>query len=423
MQKQKVYFKTFGCRTNVFDTQVMINALKDFIQTPYEEESDIVIVNSCTVTNGADSGVRNYINRLQKEGKKIFFTGCGVQTQGEALLEKGFVSGVFGHSHKEKINTLLKQEKSFYLRDDLESLEREILSDFVGKSRAFIKIQEGCDFACSYCIIPSVRGKARSFSEEKIIEQIRNLSQKGFSEFILTGTNMGSWGKDFGKNIAYLMESICKIKEVKRLRIGSLEPSQIDMRFLEILEHPKIERHLHIALQHTSPKMLKLMNRQNTFESDLELFNKLSQKGFALGSDYIVGHPGESAEIWEEAFRNFTLLPLTHLHSFVYSVRDNTASAMMQNRVLGNIAKMRKAQIEERVQINNLHFRENLNANKKTLNVLLEEIREVNGSYVAQGFDEYYNRVQINSKNSLLKDSWITIEKFTPKMDKNYVEI
>ena len=104
---QKVFFKTFGCRTNAFDTQVMINVLKDFIQTPYEEDSDIVVVNSCTVTNGADSGVRNYINRLQNEGKKIYFTGCGVQTQGKALLDKGLVSGVFGHSHKENINALL----------------------------------------------------------------------------------------------------------------------------------------------------------------------------------------------------------------------------------------------------------------------------------------------------------------------------
>ena len=321
MLKQKVYFKTFGCRTNTFDTQVMINALKDFIQTPYEEESDIVVVNSCTVTNGADSGVRNYINRLQNEGKRIYFTGCGVQTQGQTLLDKGLVNGVFGHSHKEKINTLLKQDSKFYLQDDLQSLENEILSDFVGKSRAFIKIQEGCDFACSYCIIPSVRGSARSFSEEQIVKQVENLTQKGFKEFILTGTNMGSWGKDFGLNLSILVESLCAIPSLKRLRFGSLEPSQIDEAFLKILEHKKIEKHLHIALQHTSPTMLKIMNRLNTFEKDLELFNMLHNKGFALGSDFIVGHPGESEEIWEEAFNNFSKLPLTHLHSFIYSPR------------------------------------------------------------------------------------------------------
>ncbi|WP_300674798.1 radical SAM protein, partial [Helicobacter sp. UBA3407] len=253
MQKQKVYFKTFGCRTNLFDTQVMINALQDFTQTPYEEESDFVIVNSCAVTNGAESGARNYIHRLQNEGKRIYFTGCGVQTQGQNLLDKGLVFGVFGHSHKENINAILKQKQSFFLEDDLKSLDNKILGDFVGKSRAFIKIQEGCDFACSYCIIPSVRGKARSFPQEKIISQVEKLTQKGFDEFILTGTNIGSWGKEFGKDIANLIESLCAIPSLKRLRIGSLEPSQINTHFLEILQNPKIERHLHIALQHTAP--------------------------------------------------------------------------------------------------------------------------------------------------------------------------
>nr|WP_236033152.1 tRNA (N(6)-L-threonylcarbamoyladenosine(37)-C(2))-methylthiotransferase MtaB [Helicobacter turcicus] len=421
--KQKVYFKTFGCRTNLFDTQVMINALKDFIQTPYEEDSDIVVVNSCTVTNGADSGVRNYINRLQNEGKRVYFTGCGVQTQGQTLLEKGLVSGVFGHSHKERINALLKQESKFYLKDNLEALEQEILSDFVGKSRAFIKIQEGCDFVCSYCIIPSVRGKARSFSQDKILKQVQNLIQKGFSEFIITGTNMGSWGKDFGLNIATLVESLCAISSLKRLRIGSLEPSQIDEKFLEVLENEKIERHLHIALQHTSSKMLKIMNRYNTFEKDLKLFNALRNKGFALGSDFIVGHPGESEEIWKEAFENFSQLPLTHLHSFIYSPRDNTPSALLKDRINGNVARERKNQLETRVRANNLKFREALCARKMPLNVLVENVTLQDSMSIAQGFDEYYNKVQIFSKQPILKDSWIKIENFNPRMDKNYAEI
>ena len=420
---QKVFFKTFGCRTNAFDTQVMINVLKDFIQTPYEEDSDIVVVNSCTVTNGADSGVRNYINRLQNEGKKIYFTGCGVQTQGKALLDKGLVSGVFGHSHKENINALLSKQTQFFLEDDLESLENEILSDFVGRSRAFIKIQEGCDFACAYCIIPSVRGRARSFPLDKIVQQVERLGDKGFSEFILTGTNMGSWGKDFNLSIAKLVESLCAIPTLKRLRIGSLEPSQIDTPFLEVLENPKIERHLHIALQHTSNTMLQLMRRINRVERDLELFQSLAKKNFALGSDFIVGHPGESEEVWNEAFKNFVDFPLTHLHSFIYSPRDNTPSATMQNRVNGAIAKNRKKQIETKVQENNLKFRESLSARGAPLCVLVEEVKRSDSLFVAQGFDEYYNKIQITSKNVIAKDQWLEIKNFTAKMDKNYAEI
>lgn len=423
MEKQKVYFKTFGCRTNLFDTQVMINGLKDFLQTPYEEESDIVVVNSCTVTNGADSGVRHYINRLQNEGKRIYFTGCGVQTQGRMLLEKGLVKGVFGHSHKENINALLQKDATFFLDDDLESLEQEILGDFVGKSRAFIKIQEGCDFACSYCIIPSVRGRARSFPKDKILKQVESLAQKGFSEFIITGTNMGSWGKDFGLNIAILVEALCEIPLLKRLRIGSLEPSQIDAHFLRAIEHPKVERHLHIALQHTAPKMLAIMNRHNTFERDLELFDSLSDRGFALGSDFIVGHPGESEEIWQEAFSNFCKLPLTHLHSFIYSPRNNTPSALLTDSVNGRVSKERKRQIEERVRNNNWQFRKHLQRANSPLKVLVESVVLEGSCYIAQGFDEYYNTVQIISKDPIIKDAWISLERFSAKEDKNYAEI
>lgn len=420
---QKVFFKTFGCRTNTFDTQVMINALKDFIPTPYEEDSDIVVVNSCTVTNGADSGVRNYINRLQNEGKKIYFTGCGVQTQGKMLLDKGLVSGVFGHSHKENINALLNKQTHFFLEDDLESLDDKILSDFVGRSRAFIKIQEGCDFQCSYCIIPSVRGRARSFPLSKIVQQVERLSDKGFSEFILTGTNMGSWGKDFKSSIAILVESLCAIPTLKRLRIGSLEPSQINAQFLEVLENPKIERHLHIALQHTSNAMLERMQRINRVEKDLELFQNLAEKGFALGSDFIVGHPGESEIIWKEAFENFVNFPLTHLHSFIYSPRDDTPSAKMQDRVNGLIAKNRKRQIETKVQENNLKFRESLSVRGVPLHILVEEVKQSDSLFIAQGFDEYYNKVQITSKNFIKKDNWLEIQNFTANMDKNYAKI
>ena len=420
---QKVFFKTFGCRTNTFDTQVMINALKDFIPTPYEEDSDIVVVNSCTVTNGADSGVRNYINRLQNEGKKIYFTGCGVQTQGKMLLDKGLVSGVFGHSHKENINALLNKKTHFFLEDDLESLDYKILSDFVGRSRAFIKIQEGCDFQCSYCIIPSVRGRARSFPLSKIVQQVERLSDKGFSEFILTGTNMGSWGKDFKSSIAILVESLCAIPTLKRLRIGSLEPSQINAQFLEVLENPKIERHLHIALQHTSNAMLERMQRINRVEKDLDLFYNLAKKGFALGSDFIVGHPGESEIIWKEAFENFVNFPLTHLHSFIYSPRDDTPSAKMQDRVNGLIAKNRKRQIETKVQENNLKFRESLSVRGVPLHILVEEVKQSDSLFIAQGFDEYYNKVQITSKNFIKKDNWLEIQNFTAKMDKNYAKI
>ena len=160
--KKKVYFKTFGCRTNQFDTQIMMSKLKDFKLTMRESEADIIVVNSCTVTNGADTSVRGYINTLRRKdiNKRIILTGCGSHSKGKELLNSQKVFGVMGHSEKENINSILKQDRPFYQIGDLQHIDTTIVNQFVGKSRAFIKIQEGCNFNCAYCIIPSVRGES-----------------------------------------------------------------------------------------------------------------------------------------------------------------------------------------------------------------------------------------------------------------------
>jgi tRNA A37 methylthiotransferase MiaB len=165
---KKVFFKTFGCRTNQFDTQIMINNLKDFELSFNEEEADLVVVNSCTVTNGADSSVRGYINSIARKNQnaKVFLAGCGSHSKGKELFDKNQVFGVLGHSEKESINELLKKKDRFYRVGDLEHIDSTIVTEFIGKSRAFIKIQEGCNFRCSYCIIPYVRGNARSLPKE-----------------------------------------------------------------------------------------------------------------------------------------------------------------------------------------------------------------------------------------------------------------
>ena len=167
--KEKVYFKTFGCRTNVFDTQVMMSRLKDFEITLDEKEASIVIINSCTVTNSADTTARSYINSLKKLplNPRVIFTGCGVWTKGENLFKDKKIDALFGHSEKEKINQLLQNRERFFEAGDLKHIDDTIIDKMVGKSRAFIKIQEGCDSRCNYCIIPYVRGDSRSYNECK----------------------------------------------------------------------------------------------------------------------------------------------------------------------------------------------------------------------------------------------------------------
>ena len=414
---KQVYFKTFGCRTNQFDTQVMMSKLKDFSLSQDELSSDYIVVNSCTVTNGADSSVRNYISSMKRKNPnaKVILAGCGSHSKGESLFAEEKVFGVIGHSEKESINSILKNEKPFYQIGDLAHIDSTIVEVFVGESRAFIKIQEGCDFRCSYCIIPAVRGDARSHKEETILEQITKLASNGFGEFILTGTNVGSYGRDHNTSMATLLKKMSQIRGVRRIRIGSLEPIQIDDALLELLEEPWMARHMHIALQHTSDKMLKLMNRRNDFHSDLALFEKIASHGYALGTDYIVGHPGEDDAVWSEAISRVKEMPLTHVHAFSYSKRDNTPSALMKPEIRGNIAKERHRELSAIVQAKNYAFRRE---HKEKLEVLLENGKE--GSY--HGFDQYFNKVEVRSDEDL-SANWVLLNDVEVKNEGNKASI
>jgi len=408
----KVFFKTFGCRTNQFDTQIMISKLKDF-ELASEKDANTIVINSCTVTNGADASVRNYINAIQKSNPnaKIILAGCGAFSKGEELLDQKRVFGVMGHSKKEEINTILAQPRSFYELGDINHIDDSVVGEFVGKSRAFIKVQEGCDFRCSYCIIPSVRGDARSHNEATILEQVRILASNGFGEFILTGTNVGSYGKDTNSSIAKLIQKIAMIRGVRRIRIGSLEPLQIDDAFKELLAEPFMAKHLHIALQHTSDTMLEVMNRRNRFESDSKLLEAIASKGYAIGTDFIVGHPHETPKLWEEAMKRIQSLPLTHIHAFRYSKRDNTPSAVMQAVVSGDIAKARHKELVDTITQKNLAFRR---AHSHNLEVLIESGKE--GMY--SGLDQYFNRLEIHSQEDIAS-TWQFFDSVKVNNEKN----
>jgi MiaB-like tRNA modifying enzyme len=376
-----------------------------------ENEADVVIINSCTVTNFADRDLRSYINKINKlKNKRIILTGCAAYTQGEKLFEEKKVRAVLGHEYKEKIDQYLNY--TGVKLGNLDFKRTKILKEY-SKTKAFIKIQEGCDFDCAYCIIPKVRGRARSVDEKLILEEINVLSSHGISEFVLTGINMGSYGKDTGSSLSDLIEKISKIRGVKRIRLGSLEPSQVDEKLIELTQNGILEKHLHIALQHTSDRMLRIMKRRNRVKGTLELFEKLAQKGLALGTDFIVGHPGESEEIWEEALENFKKYPLTHIHVFRYSPREGTLSAAMKIDVRGDEAKKRAKILSEIVKKNNYNFR------KKNYAPLLVHIeKEKNGFF--EGYDEFYNKNVL--KGDFEKGDWVMVENYEIKEYANVKE-
>ena len=403
----KIFIKTFGCRSNIYDSEIMKSILQDKIVNS-EKEADLIIINSCTVTNFADRDIRGYVNKFKN--KKIIFTGCGAYTQGEKLFKEKKVNAVLGHKFKEEIDKFLNFEGIKY--GDFNFVNKKIVKN-ISKTKAFIKIQEGCDFECGYCIIPLVRGASRSLDEKTILSQIEELAKNGVSEFVLTGINMGSYGKDTNTTLSELIEKIIKIRGVKRVRLGSLEPSQIDERLIELASSSILEKHLHIALQHTSDRMLRIMKRRNRVKDTLKLFEKLFNKNIALGTDFIVGHPGESKEIWQEALDNLKKYPITHIHIFRYSPRDNTYSASLKQDVPGDIAKKRAKIIDEIVRKNNYNFR----LKKMPLLVHVEDFKE--GFFV--GYDEYYNKMKISAKYDI-KGEWIEIKQYDVK-EVNYAKL
>ncbi len=404
----KIFFKTFGCRSNIFDTEMMKNVTKEDIVSD-ENEADTIVVNSCTVTNFADRDLRQYINRWQD--KNIILTGCGAYTQGERLFKEKKVNTVIGHKYKEEIDRYLEKKGMFL--GDFDFVNTTVVES-ISKTKAFIKIQEGCDFECAYCIIPYVRGHSRSIDEKTILEEIRKLRDKGVSEFVLTGINMGSYGVDKNTKLSELLEKISAIRGVKRIRLGSLEPTQIDERLIELTQNGIVEKHLHIALQHTSDRMLMIMKRRNRISTTLPLFEKLASMNIALGTDFIVGHPGESEEIWLEALENLKKYPLTHIHVFRYSPREGTLSAGMKQDVRGDVAKKRAKTVDEIIQKNNYNFRIK---NKNT--PLFVHIEEIKGEY-AYGYDQFYNKMKI--KKSFEKGEWVMVKDYQVKEETNVKE-
>ncbi|MDO4673926.1 tRNA (N(6)-L-threonylcarbamoyladenosine(37)-C(2))-methylthiotransferase MtaB [Campylobacter sp.] len=409
--KERVFFKTFGCRTNIYDTELLKGYVRDFELTNDAKEASIVVVNSCTVTNGADSGLKSYLHALQKEGKRVILTGCAAVSRGREFLDGGKIFGVLGAGEKARLNDFLKAKHKFYALGDLNFIDKDIVKDYENHTKAFVKIQEGCDYACAYCIIPAVRGKSRSVREENVLEQVKILVQNGYSELVLTGTNIGSYGLKEGTSLGRLLQKMGQIQGLRRIRLGSLEPAQIDESFREILDEAWLERHLHIALQHSSERMLRIMRRRSHTENDLRLFESLRAKGFALGTDFIVAHPGESEEIWQEALENFKALRLTHLHAFIFSPRAKTPSALMKNTISGAVAKERLHTLRQIVRENNRDFRAR---NKIPLEILIES--EKNGFY--EGYDQFFNKMRIKSERDLSKQ-WLVLEDYDLRAEFN----
>lgn len=408
---KKVAFYTLGCKVNQYETESLKNKLikLGYEEVPFEESADFYVVNSCTVTSVADRKTRNILRRTKKANKnsKVIVTGCYAQTNGKELLEIDEVDYVVGNSNKTEVVDLIeniggKNTSNIMLNDIFKEEKYHELefSTFREMSRAYIKIQDGCNNFCSYCKIPFGRGKSRSRELKNIIDEAEKLSKEGFKEIILIGINLGAYGEDFEQKISFedLLEEIVKVDGITRIRIGSMYLDKISDRFINIMkENKKIMPHLHISLQSCSDEVLKGMRRKYGTDLIVDRLSKLREnvENIEYTADVIVGFPGETEKMYEDSKKLIQEIGFSTLHVFPYSERENTLAATFKDKVSPAEKKRRAGDLEQSEKESAKKVREKYIG--KYLNVLIE--KKGNWYY---GYSENYLRVKISDKDNLV---------------------
>lgn len=375
---KKFLLKTMGCKSNQLEgVLIEENLIKNgFEKVQKVADSDIFILNSCTVTHKSDKEALYILQRAKQDNPnvKTILTGCIAQIEKERLLENPNVDVVLGNDEKLDILKHLDSAISVGKIEDLKSFHNVLLQD-TKKTRASLKIQDGCNNRCSYCIIPFARGISRSANVDFILEQIKIYEQMGFKEIVLTGIHIGQWGVDFEdrKNLLHLLKEIEEKTNIERFRLGSLNPLEFDDEILEFLKNSKkFCPHFHLSLQSMCDKTLKSMNRHYSVSQALDLIEKISEKFETpfIGSDIIAGFAGESEEDFQTTVENLEKSKLTQIHTFPYSVRQNTAAETFENHVDSKIKEQRATIIK---QISAQKHKEFLQRNLGTVQEVLIE--------------------------------------------------
>lgn len=402
-----------GCKSNQFEGSIIKENLN---KNGYEEVknielADIYILNSCSVTHKSDNEAMYLLRNAKHKNSNIIniLTGCVAQIEKEKLLENDFIDFVIGNDEKLDMSKVLSNGIKCQTADimNLKDFNKVVLEDMT-KTRASLKIQDGCDNRCSYCIIPFARGKSRSADIDFIIEQINNFSKHGFKEVVLTGIHIGQWGKDFGMELLDLLKEIEKRTDI-RYRLGSLNPLEITDEMLEFLQKSeKFCPHFHLSLQSACNKTLKSMNRFYKVEdylAQIEKINSMFDLPF-LGSDIITGFAGETYEDFDITVNNLRKSGLTQIHTFPYSIREGTVGARAENQVPENIRQQRAEIIKT---LSAFKYQEFISKNiGKTAELLIEKHPDKNG--FMKGVTKNYLTVTLNTKDETLANTLQTIK-------------
>ena len=415
-----VAFHNLGCKVNSYEMDAMLQALKEkgYKIVSFDEKADIYIVNTCTVTNIADRKSRQMLHKAKKLNPEsiVVAAGCYVQSDTQAVKADDAVDLLIGNNKKRDLVSILEnymegiEEQSVIDINHTNEYEEMKLTGTQEHTRAYIKIQDGCNQFCTYCMIPYARGRVRSRLKSDVIDEISGLVKAGYQEFVLTGIHISSYGIDFkegehkGENLLTLLQAIDKIEGVKRLRIGSLEPRIVTEEFAnELSKLRSICPHFHLSLQSGCEATLKRMNRHYTPEQFMDGVKYLRQafEHPAITTDVIVGFPGETKEEFEITEAFLEAVDFYEMHIFKYSKRKGTKAAVMENQVSEDVKTQRSNVLQEIDEKASKNFREYYM--DKCVEVLIEEMKTIKGKNYWVGHTKEYVKVAVEANDSKIE--------------------
>ncbi len=407
---KKIAFITLGCKVNLYDTEAMAELFteKGYEVVDFEEYADVYLINTCTVTNLGDKKSRQMIRRAKRinPNSVVVATGCYAQVASEEVAKIEGINIVIGTKNRSEIvetvenyvaeNGVVNNVSDIMGEKEFEPLQ---ISRLTNRTRAYIKIQEGCNRYCTYCIIPYARGPIRSRKPEEVIEEVKKLAENGFKEVVLTGIHVASYGLDLGNiTLADIIEKVHSVNGIERIRFSSMEPLAIDDDFVaRMAKLPKVCDHYHLSLQSGCNRTLKRMNRKYNAEQYAEACERLRNAfpNVAITTDIIVGFPDETEEDFKESLAFAEKMKLDKIHTFPYSPKKGTPAAKMKNQISGDVKSQRSKEMIALSDKMNIDF---LNNNiGKTVPVLFEDME--NGFW--QGHTTNYIKVLVKSDENL----------------------
>ena len=424
--KKKVALHNLGCKVNAYEVEAMQQLLENagYETVPFEEGADVYVINTCTVTNIADRKSRQMLHKAKKMNPDaiVVATGCYAQADTEKLKEDTAVDLILGNNQKTQIVEALEEYEKEHAKqvqvieiNHTKEYEELSISSTAEHVRAYIKVQDGCNQFCTYCIIPFARGRVRSRKIEEVLREVETLAAKGYKEVVLTGIHLSSYGVDFPKeereSLLSLIQAVSRVEGISRIRLGSLEPRIITEEFLEgIVKTGKVCPHFHLSLQSGCNKTLKNMNRRYSaqeYAEKCELIRKFYPVP-ALTTDVIVGFPQETEEDFEESYEFVKKIHFYETHIFKYSRRHGTKAASMD----GQLTEAAKAQRSDRMlELHEIRAREYEEAMiGKKMELLLEEEIEIDGRPWYVGHSRDYVRAVISKTDAHRVNDLVTVK-------------